>query len=127
MEPAAAARQCHQMVASPRLPAPDPRLRERPSWNPDADPPALKEAELRSSPEPPTPEPELGSSPAPTPPLLFAVKPLKISFILIFSPLLVPECSHSPSDASQRRGGEASFSRKSFEGGIKQALIRGNS
>lgn len=74
---AAAASQCHQMVASPRLPVPDPRLRESPSWNPDPDPPALEETELGSSPEPPAPEPELGSSPAPAPPLLFDVKRLK--------------------------------------------------
>lgn len=53
MEPAAAASQCHQMVASPQLPTPDPRLREAPSWNPDPAPPALQETEPRSSPEPP--------------------------------------------------------------------------
>lgn len=68
MEPAAAASQCHQMVASPRLPAPDPRLRERPSQNPDPDPPALEETELGSSPEPPNTRTRAGVQPSPRSP-----------------------------------------------------------
>lgn len=86
MEPAAAASQYHQMVASPRLAVPDPRSgRDRAGIQSRST--ALEETELRPSPETPNSRTELGSSPAPTPPLLFAVKRLKTSFILTFFPV----------------------------------------